>query len=111
MRTNQELEFTVCALEDEKRTLNLKLDETLHSLAERERQIQCLDTRLNERNHQVVCLQEDNAMKAQRLCALEKDLDVSLFKFILILFKKLLFIYLFFLICGIKTKCVKYFVT
>ncbi|KAI8778935.1 coiled-coil domain-containing protein 18 isoform X1 [Biomphalaria glabrata] len=75
VRTNQELEFTVCALEDEKRTLNLKLDETLHSLAERERQIQCLDTRLNERNHQVVCLQEDNAMKAQRLCALEKDLD------------------------------------
>ncbi|CAL1530532.1 unnamed protein product [Lymnaea stagnalis] len=75
VRANQELECAVCALEDDKRTLNLKLDEALHALAERERQIQCLDTRLNERNHQVICLQEDNTLKAQRLCALEKDLD------------------------------------
>ncbi|CAG5115524.1 unnamed protein product, partial [Candidula unifasciata] len=77
VRANQELECLVSSLEEDKRNLLIKLDECHQTIAERERQIQCMDTRLNERNHQVICLQEDNNDKAQTICQLGKQLDCN----------------------------------
>ncbi|BFZ05571.1 hypothetical protein BsWGS_08610 [Bradybaena similaris] len=77
VRANQELECLVSSLEEDKRNLLIKLDECHQTIAERERQIQCMDTRLNERNHQVICLQEDNNDKAQTICQLSKQLDCN----------------------------------
>ncbi|XP_005105710.1 coiled-coil domain-containing protein 18 isoform X2 [Aplysia californica] len=74
MQRNQELECLVVNLEDDKKNLEAKLDDALRALEDRDRQIQCLDTRLNERNRQVICLQEDISDKAQRISSLEKEI-------------------------------------